>query len=562
MQYDPPRQKNPTATQDPVEIELVYGVRSCGTCEFFWPEDSPQPYGPYPSYDFASNTPTEKEPEGTLNSFVWLQGTTRPPAFPDAEVMDGCRKAPIMTIGINPNLTAFAPGKTGASWCYPSFSSAGNTNSWTKYAYYYRYRSVYQEHFDLKFIESYLLPEGSVRAAKAGLLLRSSRTSDDPSYEILVQYDGDPGPTALHLPGKIGQPRYVVLLDANTRFKKDDLLAARLLVPGGQKTDVYAQPIGYYMQMVPVLSAFEAFLKEKGHPNAHLQIGEDVGQLDMVACASPQWGPQWLGGTSQSMHTIISNCVHKNAWALKQLVQTRPAILFLVGQASWDMFRQSFGHLIRSKATLPTLPEDGPFTLLRMTTQEECRLEFSTRIGAEEYALSTRLVITPHFSYSDNFLPQFRMSPEAFDAFAQNYSRAAEFLQKDSRIRFQKQPGTFVAAGMERDPAGVLNELKREYPAAEKALMPDLYDPHAMMTAVLKNMYGTELTYTESRAGSPGYLTRSNGPCTFCVNDHWKFPRGCPYGKPDEKRYSIGFLEKVTARMLAGSAATGATVHT
>lgn len=197
--------------------------------------------------------------------------------------MDGCRKAPIMTIGINPNLTAFAPGKTGASWCYPSFSSADNTDSWTKYAYYYRYRSVYQEHFDLNFIESYLLPDGSIRAAKPGLLLRSSRTSDDPSYEILVQYDGDPGPTAVHLPGKFGQPRYVVLVDANTRFKKDDLLAARLQVPGGQKTDVYAQPIGYYMQMVPVLSAFEAFLKEKGHPNAHLQIGEDVGQLDMVA---------------------------------------------------------------------------------------------------------------------------------------------------------------------------------------------------------------------------------------------------------------------------------------
>jgi hypothetical protein len=95
-------------------LELVYGVRSCGTCEFFWPERAPQPYGPYPTYDFASNTPTEKEPAGTLNSLAWLQGTTRPPAFPDAEVMDGCRKAPIMTIGINPNLAAFAPGKTGA----------------------------------------------------------------------------------------------------------------------------------------------------------------------------------------------------------------------------------------------------------------------------------------------------------------------------------------------------------------------------------------------------------------------------------------------------------------
>ena len=286
-------------------------------------------------------------------------------------------------------------------------------------------------------------------------------------------------------------------------------------VPGGEKTEIYAQSIGYYMQMVPVLSGFEAFLKEKGHTSAHLQIGQDVGQLDMVACASPRWGPQWLGGTSQSMHTIISNCVHRNAWALKQLVQTRPAVVFLVGQASWDMFRQSFGHLIGSKATLPTLPEDGPFTLLRMTTLQECRLEFSTNIGAEEYALSTRLVITPHFSYGENFLPQFRMSPQAFDAFAQNYPSAAEFLQKDSRINFQRRPGSFVAGGMERDAAGMLSELKEKYPTAASALMPDLYDPHAMMTDVLKSMYGRELTYTDSKAGAPGYLTRSSGPCTL-----------------------------------------------
>jgi hypothetical protein len=153
------------------------------------------------------------------------------------------------------------------------------------------------------------------------------------------------------------------------------------------------------------------------------------------------------------------------------------------------------------------------------------------------------------------------MSPANFEAFAQQYPRAAEFLQKDSRINFQKNPGSFVAAGMERDAAGFLSELKRKYPAAERVLMPDLYDPHAMMTAVLKNMYGKELTYTESRTGSPGFLTRSDGPCTFCVNEHWKFPRGCPYGKPDEKRYSIGFLEKVTALMLAGSTATTASVR-
>ena len=69
MQYDPLRQKNPRATHDPLEIELVYAVRPCWTCEFFWPERSPQPYGPYPAYDFTSNTPAEKEPGIRLSGF-------------------------------------------------------------------------------------------------------------------------------------------------------------------------------------------------------------------------------------------------------------------------------------------------------------------------------------------------------------------------------------------------------------------------------------------------------------------------------------------------------------
>jgi hypothetical protein len=105
-----------------------------------------------------------------------------------------------------------------------------------------------------------------------------------------------------------------------------------------------------------------------------------------------------------------------------------------------------------------------------------------------------------------------------------------------------------------------MNELKQKYPPAVAELRPDLYDPHEMMFAVLNKMYGKELTYIESKDGGSGYLARTGGPCTFCLNDHWKFPKGCPYGKPDEKQYTIGFLEKVAAAMLAGSA-TATTFH-
>jgi hypothetical protein len=465
--------------------------------------------------------------------------------------MDGCRKAPIMTIGINPNLTAFAPGKTGASWCYPSFSSGSGADSWAKYAYYYRYRSVYQEHCDLKFVEQFLLPEGQVRAAKPGVVIAFPRASDDPAYDLRVHYDGEANPTSIHLPGKLGEPRYVVLVDGGKRFPKGELLAARLEIPGGQKTQVFAQPISYYMQVMPVLQQFEAFLRQQGHADVGLRVGEDVGQLDMVACASPHWGPEWLGGSSQAVNTIVANCVQKNAWALKQLIQTRPAILFLVGQASWLMFRQSFGHLIHSHVPLPTLPEDGPYTLLRRTTRQEHLLKFSTKIGEEEYAISTRLVIAPHFSYDENFTPQFRMSAPGFDAFAKKYPAVAKFLQGDLRLNFLKKPGNFVVAGIKKDVAGVLADLKQQNSGAALELAQCFYDPHHMMAAVLEQLYRAgELSYTAAKSGTPGFLMRASGPCRFCVNEHWTFPKGCPYGKPDEKQYSVGFLEKVATAMI------------
>jgi hypothetical protein len=553
MLYDPPRQSHPQPPKDPLEIQLVFNVRPCGTCAFFWPQNTAeQPYGPYSSYDFNSNTPAEKAPESDQNSFLWIEGVTRPPSFPDAEVMDGCRKAPIMTIGINPNLTAFGPGKTGASWCYPSLSSDHQTDAWTKYAYYYRYRSVYQEHFDLKFAEQFLLPDGRVKAAKAGVVQEYTRLSDDPAFEIRVLYDGDSSPTAIHIPGKLGQAPYVVIVDAGQRFAEGDLLAAQISIPAAQKVDVYDQPITYYTQMLPVLAKFEAYLKKKGHADAKLQVGEDVGQLDMVACASPHWGTQWLGGTSQSVNDVVANCVHKNAWAIKQLVQTQPAVLLLVGQASWNMFWHSFGHLVSAPQPLPAIPEDGPYTLLRQTSGQDCRIVFSTTVDGQKYSLSTRLIIAPDFSYNENYVPQFRMAPAQFTEFAKNFPQAAEFLQHDPRIKFQKPVTGYIAAGLVKDATAVLTEIKQKFAPASAQLRAAYYDPHQILSNVLSQLYDQgELTYTASRDGKPGFLSRNSGPCTFCDNQRWRFPKGCPYGKPGETQYPIGFLEKVAQVMAA-----------
>jgi hypothetical protein len=559
MGYNPPRQTTPVATSDPLEVELVANVRPCGTCSFFWPSDpAKQPYGPYSTYDFDSNTPAYGTPPGTASVFSWLTATTQAPAFPTGEVADGCRKAPIMTMGINPNLTAFAPGQVGASWCYPDFHSANGMDGATKYAYYYRYRSVYQEKFNFAFIKPYVQPKHGIIAEKSGVILSTDRTSSAANYVVKVRYDGDSNDTSILVPGQLGKPEYVLLFDTSpphNRFSKGDTLAGMLDVPAGKKVTIYAEQISYYEQFVPTLKAFEVFLHNRGHTGAHLRIGEDVCQLDMVACASPHWGSPWLGGSGQSEQTIIHNCVTKNAWAVKQLVQSRTAVLFLVGEASYNMFAYALGHLIKSTTPLPSTPADGAFTLFRQTADSTnpSTLEYSTTIDGRAYTLSTRIVITPHFSYNSNFVPQFRLSPADWHSFQTQFASCAQFLQTDSRISFvAPTPGTYAAASITKDVSGVLNEINTQFAGTKARLMANYFDVHQMMATVLEDLYEkNQLVYVDAAGGRSAYLGRTSGPCQFCVNDHWKFPQGCPYGKPDESQFPDGFLTKVAQQMLA-----------
>lgn len=543
-------------SSDPLEVSLVYDVRSCRTCEFFWPEKGKKPYGPFPTYDFNSNTPKGDSPPSP-----WIKGTTSVPGFPNPEIMDGCRKAPIMTIGINPNLTAFSPGRKGTSWCYPEFFSDNKTDEWTKYAYYYRYRTVYQECFDFDFIKSHLLPEGQIIAEDAGTVVSAHRTSDSPNFNVYVHYDSSEKETKIPLERTLGEPRYVLLFDTfppHNRFEKGDVIVAKLNIPAGQPVDVFHQPEEYYEQFIPVLEQFEHYLQDKGHKDAHLRMGEDVCQLDMVACASPHWSPDYLGGTSKSEEKIVDNCVSVHVWAIKQMVHTKPVILFLVGEASYHMFKDAFGNSIHSDPPLPSHPADGAFTLFRATTDldNSCLFEFSTVIDGYAYSITTHIVVTPHFSYRSNFIPQFRMSPDDWDAFKTNYYDCYRFLVNDhKRVHYvpSEKKEYYVALELIEDAQGVMDDLKKEYPDALSVLMNGFYNVHATMADVLGTLYReNKMTYTDGTNGNPGYLTRTEGSCRFCVNNHWKFPLKCLYNKNKEPPPPPGLLEKVAEAIAGG----------
>jgi hypothetical protein len=583
--YAPPRATAAPFPDDPLEVKLAYQVRSCGTCSFFWPEKkSAQPYGPYTTYDFIGNVPYAAQYLPGAVASSWVLGTTRPPAFPEPEIMDGCRKAPIMTIGINPNLTAFAPGQTGAAWCYPSFASDNETDAWVKYAWYYRYRSIFQERLDLDFVRRFILPEGRIFAARPGHVTTAQRVDDNPAWTLQVRYDGDPSDTVIQLPGVLGDFPYVTLFDAfppNNVFKAGDVIAGRLAVPGGIRVDIQQQPQAYYVQFAPVLDRFEQTLHNLGHANASLRIGEDVCQLDMIACASPHWNPGFLGGTPLAVNQIVDNCVSKNAWVVKQLVQTQPAVLYIVSGSSWNMFRMALGAYAQRTPPLSSPAADGDFTLLRETTDPEHPLIFAIRanVDGREYNCTTRIVITPHFSYDVNFLPQFRLSPADFASFTQQFPDCLAALTPANG--FQLVPGnpgpsasqapstsqvvppglpppavapsvaTYTAVRMPADATACLAFLAQNFPEANSFLQPFFYDPHAMMAGVLDGLFADGSLVYQTNPDGTGYLGRNAGACQFCVNSRWQLPLGCPYGKNLEQQPPPGWLERVAVQVAA-----------
>ena len=559
--YNPPRRHGNQEAEDPIEVKLAYQVRSCGTCSFFWPpEKRQQPYGPYTAFDFDVNVPYASAATPGAALSPWVSGRTRPPSFPNPEVIDGCRKAPIMTIGINPNLTAFLPGQNGAAWAYPNFSSDNGTDAWTKYAWYYRYRTVYQERLTLDFAKKFILPDGRIYAPRNGRIVLPTRTDDSPQWKVTVRYDGDAADTELTFPGKLGEAPYVLLFDQyppNNIFAAGEVIAGRVSVPQGIQVEVMQQQQGYYMQFVPVLRQLEDTVR-KQHPTAALRIGEDVCQIDMVACASPHWTPGYLGGTPESVATIVNNCVSDNAWAMKQMVQTRPAILYVVSQSSWNMFHGAFGNYVRRDVPLSANPVDKDYTLLRETTDpaHPAYIEFDVTVDGQQYKSRTRLVITPHFSYSSFFLPQFRISPADWAALKQAQPVGCAALTPANGFTIlafdPKYPDAYTCVQLSADAASATAArawLKQQFPAVSEKLEQGYYDPHAMMASVLDEMYAAGALSWKDKGDGTGYLTRNEGSCQFCSNRHWQFPFECRYDKTKETPPPAGFLEKVAAHI-------------
>jgi hypothetical protein len=124
----------PASVHLPTEVELAYEVMSCNALRTAQePLGHPHPcsyfrrWGSYHSYDYTiEGAPTER---GVVHEARYVG---RAPLVP--ELLSGCRKAPLMALGINPNLPGW--------WANHRASLNPLFDDYRQYAHYFRYRAV------------------------------------------------------------------------------------------------------------------------------------------------------------------------------------------------------------------------------------------------------------------------------------------------------------------------------------------------------------------------------------------------------------------------------------
>jgi hypothetical protein len=324
------------------------------------------------------------------------------------EIMSGCRKAPIMSIGINPNLTAYQHGINGTTWCYPYFDEI------SAYAKHFRYRTIHQERFKLAFIRAHLDPETSTVAEADGKIVGMSVKNG--VLALNLEYENGDSET-LRLP----QDR-VLLVDphdayggetSKNGFKKGEVIAGQLTLPEAVKTEVYREPVGYYQRFQKMMATFKS-MGDEALRNSQVCLGEDAAMGDMVACASPGWDAYFPDHVREG---IVKECVAKRQYFRRQVIQSRPAVIVFSGEAAAGMFMEAFPM----EMTPGFDPNQTTYQRLKACLERPHWLNFQHG--------QARIIFSPHFSYPDGFEQGCRLSENDWDRFEGQYPKDAAMVR-------------------------------------------------------------------------------------------------------------------------------------
>jgi hypothetical protein len=267
----------------PVEVELMYEVMPCIALRCSQdPVNAPHPcsyfrkWGTYHSYDYMQDG-------APANRDIQQPSEYMGKSYLLPEVLSGCRKAPILCLGINPNLAGFWEGKRNS--LYPLF------DEFKQYAHYFRYRNV----------------------AKLAL--------PEKEYEL---YGG----------GKNDTP-----------FINTDLKVP-LNASGLKQIDTELQNQEMYLAYQDLLDSLAKGMKWKSH-KLSVGDDISYGNMVACASAkwitkSDPAHPDMPPMTTNEKDGIVQECFFKRKYFIRQLIQSLPKVIMIFSQSSANAFISSF----------------------------------------------------------------------------------------------------------------------------------------------------------------------------------------------------------------------------
>ena len=263
----------------PTEVELVYEVMPCNAmrsslepmpgghaCTYF------HKWGTYHSFDYIiDGIPDDKE----VPLEVKYVGRAR--LVP--EILSGCRKSPIMAVGINPNLPGWFKQKRAS--LNPLF------DSYKQYAHYFRYRSTYK----------LIIPAQQYKDFGGG-------DNDTPFSEFELNVPKDAS----------GNRKLTARVDTQTMYTGyEGLLKELAQKMGWDPAELKLEEDWSYMNMVAC-------------PSAKWRTQKDP--------ADPQLPPM----TTAERDGIVSECFNERKHFLRQLYQSLPRVILVFSQTTATPF--------------------------------------------------------------------------------------------------------------------------------------------------------------------------------------------------------------------------------
>ncbi|XWN32731.1 MAG: hypothetical protein ROR55_06455 [Devosia sp.] len=322
----------------PTEVELVYEVMPCNamrtaqepttaphSCAYF------RKWGTYHSYDYRVDGPPPQP--GVEHASVYVG---RAPLVP--EVLSGCRKAPIVSVGINPNLPGWWRSRHGS--LNPLF------DDYKQFAHYFRYRAV----------SKLELPDADYEQFGGG-------SHDRPLRKV----DGE-----------------IVASDFELDVPDD--------ADGDRSIRTQLQPQRMYEAYQALLDSLAETMQWEEH---ELTVGEDLAYGNMVACPSARWTTRPANDpllpimTRAERQGIVTECFRERKYFLRQLFQTLPSVLMIFSQSTANAF---IGEM--QSRFIEGDPQPGD--RLRDLMERTIRLEYGQLQDGS--VLSARVIFAPHIT--------------------------------------------------------------------------------------------------------------------------------------------------------------------